>query len=200
MNKEARLVLDDAPNAQSSILEMGLIAACSFANFPEDHLATVLREPISRALSNYRFTRDQGLEKLSATEAFALDYAGVRREPNKTTSVNSFHYLRRSRYASFLPCWISTWPPDAVSILVFGEMIKSTDQVNALLRKIGITQDVPASAKFESRINNSTTAISIEEGSELRARYSASFTDSNAWLENQGLDLSGWVRVSDNHV
>ena len=79
MNKEARLMLDDAPNTQSSILEMGLIAACSFANFPEDHLAIVLREPISRALSNYRFTRDQGVDNLWATEGFALDYGGTSR-------------------------------------------------------------------------------------------------------------------------
>ncbi len=68
--------------------------------FPEAKIVFLLRNPVDRALSNYFFSVQHGLETRSLADAFLN-----RTEAPKITqftSVNPFDYINRSKYSAYL--------------------------------------------------------------------------------------------------
>lgn len=67
---------------------------------PNVKLVVILRNPVDRALSNYKFSWENGLEKRTLEEVF------IGRVPppslNKSVSVSPFAYLQRGHYARHL--------------------------------------------------------------------------------------------------
>ena len=70
----------------------------------------LLRDPVQRALSNWRFSTDHGLETRPVEEALRADLDGEQPWDPAATSVSPFAYVRRGRYADHLPPWTSTFP------------------------------------------------------------------------------------------
>lgn len=68
--------------------------------FPQSKLLVILRNPIDRAISNYHFSKDNGLETRTLKDAFI----NKEKPPNfkKNISVNPFDYINRSRYYKHL--------------------------------------------------------------------------------------------------
>lgn len=67
----------------------------------------IIRNPIDRAISNYKFSRDNGLEKRTLREVF-LDKKPAFENAFKT-SVNPFDYLGRSNYVMHIQPFIKTF-------------------------------------------------------------------------------------------
>jgi len=67
---------------------------------PESKIIVILRNPVDRALSNYFFTKSNGLETRSLQETFIEN----KPPPNmkKKISVNPFDYLERGNYLKYL--------------------------------------------------------------------------------------------------
>lgn len=69
-----------------------------------------LRDPVARAVSNYRFTHGFGLEERSLTQALAANLEGPRPWDPSVTSVSPYAYLERGRYVDHLAPWIEAFP------------------------------------------------------------------------------------------
>ncbi len=67
----------------------------------------IVRNPIDRAISNYKFSRDNGLEKRTLKEVFLGGKALL--ESDFNTSVNPFDYLGRSNYAKHVQPFLTTF-------------------------------------------------------------------------------------------
>ena len=68
----------------------------------EVHVIAILRDPVRRAISNWRFSTDNGLETRSLETALTENLAGPRPWDPERTSVSPFAYLERGRYLDYL--------------------------------------------------------------------------------------------------
>ena len=95
----------------------------------------IIRNPIDRAISNYKFSRDNGLEKRTLREVF-LDKKPAFENAFKT-SVNPFDYLGRSNYVMHIQPFIKTFG-NRFRVLVLEELnhIEKRKEVFAKAQKL----------------------------------------------------------------
>ena len=86
-----------------------------------------LRDPVARAVSNYRFTRSFGLEDRSLERALAENLEGPRDWDPEQTSVSPYAYLERGRYVDHLARWLKAFP-ETTQVCFFEE---TTDPATA---------------------------------------------------------------------
>jgi hypothetical protein len=68
-----------------------------------------LRDPIERAVSNWRFSTQHGLEQRPLAEALAANIEGPLPWDPDITSVSPFAYLERGRFADDLDRWVDAF-------------------------------------------------------------------------------------------
>jgi len=176
----------------TSYLGSDLAAERIAAAFPKAQVLVLVRDPVERALSHWRFSVANGVETLPAEEAF-------RREPERRDnfdrerfSVSPFAYLRRGRYADDLARWTARFP--ALRVLVTEALVGSREAVADLYARLGVDPAFrPAGVE---RPVNATTREPGPAGT-LSAAYreelAAGFAEPNRRLaERFGLDLSAW--------
>jgi len=108
--------------------------------FPNAQIIMLLRNPIDRAISNYFFTLQHGLETRTLEEVF------VQKTPNppilKHISVSPFDYLRRGHYSKYLPAYIEKFGRDKVKILIFDNFTKNPQKnLNDVFNYLKIRQE-----------------------------------------------------------
>jgi Sulfotransferase family len=88
---------------------------------PAARIIAVVREPISRAVSNYAFSLRNGIEDRPIDVALSPD---IRPRPwdSDRFSVSPFAYLNRGRYADHLVPWLERFG-SAVKILLFEDLV-----------------------------------------------------------------------------
>jgi len=157
---------------------------------PDAVLFFMLRDPVERALSNYRFSRDNGLEPL-ALEA-ALDAEPDRLAAGAATgiSVSPYAYAARGRYADYLGPWFARFPADRIHLLVAERVIGSREGLGAVFAALGLDGDIPLEG-IDEPFNQSTGAPGTPDG--VRERLRAGFADSNRELRRRyGVDVDAW--------
>ena len=83
------------------------------------HVLAILRDPVKRAISNWRFSTENGLETRSLETALKENLEGSREWDPSRSSVSPFAYLERGRFVDYLVPWMSTFP--ATSHVLFLE-------------------------------------------------------------------------------
>jgi len=86
----------------------------------------ILRDPVERAISNYFFTKNFGLENRSLEEVFL-----EKKEPptlDKEISVNPFDYLKRGHYAELIEPYLQVFKKQ-LKVIQFEELNKYPDKV-----------------------------------------------------------------------
>lgn len=73
-------------------------------------IVVLLRDPVQRAVSNWRFSTDHGREDRSLETALDENFAGSRSWDPGATSVSPFAYLERGRYSAYLEPWFAAFP------------------------------------------------------------------------------------------
>jgi len=121
-------------------------AARMRAHNPTMHIFALLREPVSRAYSDYWFMRGRGLDRCSTFEAAIAESDAV--------------YLKRGHYAEQLEPYFEAFGRDQVHVFLTSDL-KSDPQsvVSAVLDAIGV--DGTAGIDFELQSNRSTQARSM---------------------------------------
>lgn len=157
---------------------------------PDAKVLVVLRDPISRAISHYRFSVDNGIETLSMEEAFHLDASGKKRHWPAEISVNPFFYLRRGRYADYLKPWWDTIPKQNLYVDTFEALVEDSAGIIKISDFLGIS-GVAGRLRSE-RVNTSVTKISEDAVERMRVQYQGFFKDSIDELVLQGIDVSLW--------
>lgn len=94
-------------------------------------IVVLLRDPVERAVSNWRFSTANGLETRPLETALRENLAGSQVSEPRTSSVSPFTYLERGRYADYLKPWAAAFPTSLHVLFLDG--LKRDDAVLARL-------------------------------------------------------------------
>ena len=106
----------------------------------EAHVVAVLRNPLQRAVSNWRLSTQHGLESRPLEDALIADLAGEQSWDRTITSVSPFAYLRRGRYVDHLAPWSFVFP-QTMHVLFLEDLLTDSAVLTDLLRDLGVDPD-----------------------------------------------------------
>lgn len=135
-----------------------------------------LRDPVARAVSNWRFSRDNGIEDLPLSDALRADLAGTREWDRERFSVSPFRYVRRGRYADDLAPWREAFPGRVV-VTFLEEVSGSPEAVRDVYARLGLPEHDGPVPRWP--VNASSAPVDpVDEGlrGELRGYYRDSDT------------------------
>ena len=119
----------------TSYIEHPVVADRIRAFFPQAKAIAILRDPLQRALSNYHFTRQHGLETRSLRAVFLDD--APRPVLDRRISVSPFDYLERGHYAEHLEPWQQVFDAD-LKVVVFEELVRNAEGLHDLYAWLGV--------------------------------------------------------------
>ena len=153
----------------------------------EVQVLAVLRDPVARAVSNWRFSTEHGLESRPLEVALRENLSGPTAWDATRTSVSPFAYLERGRYADHLRPW-STAFPRTTHVAFLEELRSQPAAVDRLWRTLGVTPvpGGPRPVPAENRSNGAPPAWSDELLGMLRTYFETSDRELRALL---GRDL-----------
>lgn len=121
----------------TSYLEDPVAATRAAAVLGEPDILVMLRDPVQRAVSNWRFSTDNGLEDRPLEEALAADLAGEQPWSHTGASVSPYAYVQRGRYSRYLSPWLAAFPR-TTHVLFLEELQGDTERIAALYAGIGV--------------------------------------------------------------
>jgi hypothetical protein len=160
----------------------------SYLEVPEvpDRVATTLgspqilvqlRDPVARAVSNWRFSCDHGVETRPLAEALRADLDAARSDGPQwdrgTSSVSPYAYVSRGRYVEDLVRWVDRFD---VRVQFLEELLSDPEVTTELYRWLGVDETFSPSLG-ETPVNASSTLpepLDDELVAELREHYRAS--------------------------
>jgi hypothetical protein len=145
-------------------------------------IVVLLRDPVDRAVSNWRFSTDNGLEARPLEVALQENLTGSSGWDSSATSVSPFAYLERGRYADHLAPWWAAYQ-DSVRVVFLQELLDDPATLSGLYRTLGVD---PAFRPPGVRtvVNQSSEPAPVLPD-ELRARLDDYFAASNAVLSRR---------------
>lgn len=166
----------------TSYLEDPVAPARAAAVLGRPEIVAVLRDPVERAVSNWRFSTDHGLETRPLDSALRANLTGGP-EPDwdpRETSVSPYAYLERGRFADLLGPWLDQFP-DTAHILFLAELLAGPQALAGLYADLGVdpTFRPEAVGTPVNRSLHDVPSLPTWLESELRAY----FRDSDAALE-----------------
>jgi len=154
------------------------------ATLGEVRIVVQLRDPVARAVSNWSFSRDHGIEQRPLAEALAANLAGPTPWDPASSSVSPFAYLERGRYVDDVARWRDRFP---VHVQFLEEMLVEPERMGDLFDFLGVSPDVPGP---EAGPVNASSSVGEDLDDGLLARLRAYFADSDAALADLlGRDL-----------
>lgn len=172
---DERLLLDKS----TSYLEDPEAPARAAEVLGDPYVVVVLRDPVQRALSNWRFSTDHGLETRDVEEALRADLEREQPWDPGTTSVSPFAYVRRGRYVDHLPAWTSTFP-ETTHVLFLEELLADPAALTGLVGALGVDPDLtPVPAREPVNQSSADRPVWTEA---LRGTLEAYYETSNAAL------------------
>lgn len=156
----------------------------------ETRVVALLRDPVARAVSNWAFSTDHGLEQRPLEAALRENLAAPATWDAEATSVSPFAYLERGRYADHLEPWFDAFPRGA-QVLFLQELLDVGDAtIDTLFRRLDV--DSAFRPSDLARLNESTEPVSALPA-DLVASMRDYFHDSDADLSQRlGRQLPWW--------
>jgi hypothetical protein len=163
------------------------IARC----LPDAVIFFMLRDPVERALSNYRFSVMNGLESLPLAQALDAEAARIADGVHAGASVSPFSYVGRGHYVRHLDAWRACFPRRQLRLLVTEDVVGSKQALGRVFESLGLAAGVPLHG-VDDAVNDSLDA-SVDIDPALRARLRDTFAPSNRELADAwGVDIGGW--------
>jgi hypothetical protein len=165
--------------------------------FPNAKVVFLLRHPVERAISNYRFSKQHGLETESIEHAVA--HKSARAESQRAQmSVDPFAYVARGHYARYLKPFFRVFPRREIKVLLLDDLRAETgDTLADLFQFVGVDSSFrPDSANQHF---NQTPPDDLRLSAEFVNELLEIYRPSNRALEQLlGCDLGRWDRPSDS--
>jgi hypothetical protein len=139
------------------------------------HVLAVLRDPVRRAVSHWRFSTEHGLEDRPLEVALRESLHGPRVWDRAATSVSPFAYLERGRYADYLRPWLTTFP-ETTHVVFMEELVEDEAAVRALWGSLEVSPLVGA-PRLEVSVNGSggpRPSVSEDTLGAIRGYYTSS--------------------------
>lgn len=103
--------------------------------FPDAKIIIALRNPVERAISNYFFSKNNGIENRTISEVFIDNLP--RPTHSFTTSVSPFDYLERGKYIKYIKEFTVPFKQEKVKIVIFEEFTRSFEIQKGIVEFIG---------------------------------------------------------------
>jgi hypothetical protein len=177
----------------TSYLEDPVAPARAAEMLGEVEVVVLLRDPVRRAVSHWRFSTANGLETRDLEQALLADLSDDQPWDPQRSSVSPFAYLRRGRYAEQLAPWTATFPA-TTHVLLLEDLLGDPGVLPALVGDLGLdpgrTPAPPAVA-----VNASPGDVpTLDPG--VRETLEGYFQESEAHLAEQlGRPLPWWVET-----
>jgi len=153
----------------------------------DTRIVAQLRDPVSRAVSNWKFSRSSGLEERSLSEALAQNLEGPLDWDPEQTSVSPYAYLERGRCAAQLEAWLAEFP-GLVRVQFLEDLVAEPDQIGDLYAFLGVDDGFRPAELGEPVHESGVPAEELDD--DLRARVRAYFDDDDQELASLlGRDL-----------
>lgn len=101
------------------------------------NIVVLLRDPVERALSNWRFSTGNGFEDRSLRQALCENLAAPRSWESCATSVSPYAYVERGRYADYLGPWYEIFG-DKVHVWFLEELAGRSSAVAEMYETLGV--------------------------------------------------------------
>lgn len=175
----------------TSYIERPLVAERIARMFPDAEVIFLLRDPVQRAISNYRFSRMHGLETLTLQEALAAEPDRAASGVAADTSVSPFAYVGRGHYARQLDAWTAWFPRERMHLITTERLVANTRETLGPLFD-ALQLEVPATfAGTDEPVNASDQAPEVAPA--VLRSLRAAFAGSNADLARRyGVDVGDW--------
>lgn len=162
---------------------------------PDLKLLFVLRHPVERAVSNYRFSRAHGVETESLQTALTHEEERLRTTSFPQMSAHPFAYLRRGRYIDFLETFLAEFPRQQIRVLTFDALKADTESVLAdVLTWLGVPGAVtlPHDPEKNETASDDRGELTLDRG--VLQDVLAGFAPHNERLGRSfGIDVSSWA-------
>lgn len=127
-------------------------AIARIANWYSDaRILVILRDPVIRAWSNYRFSLANKLETLSFEEALRLEDRRLS-EKSYITSVNPFAYRRRGYFIDYIERLAEFFPLTQIEILILEEIVCDANVIHTLFQSLEI-DPMPLKPGYQKPVN-----------------------------------------------
>jgi hypothetical protein len=120
-------------------------------------ILALLRDPVARAVSNWRFSTDNGLEQRPLETALRENLDHAAEWDSASTSVSPFAYLERGRYEQHLEPWFAVFPTTA-RVVFLQDLLDRDEALGTLYRQLDVDPDFRPATR--ERLNESTEPIS----------------------------------------
>ena len=163
-----------AGEKSTDYLESAQAAERIARDLPHVKLIFLLREPVSRAYSNYLWSRMNGLETEDFSTALRLEAQRERELPERLRFTRPFSYFARGLYADLLEPYFNRFMDHQLLVLRFEDIVETPDAVaEAVQQFVGVARR-PQDADGLGVVNASerdVNGLADHVRSELAARY-----------------------------
>jgi hypothetical protein len=121
----------------TSYIESPEAADRAAETFGDAAVIVLLRDPVERAVSNWRFSSDNGYEERPLEAALRENLRASRPWIPGVTSVSPYLYLERGRYATYLPPWTTAFP-DGVHVMFLQDLLTEKQTLADVYTHLGV--------------------------------------------------------------
>lgn len=107
----------------TNYLESAVAAERMAEHLPDVRLVFVLRDPVERAISNYRWSVSNGMEHADLDTALELEEERERTVEPRLRYARPHAYVSRGRYAELLAPWLDHFPREQVAVIRFEDLV-----------------------------------------------------------------------------
>lgn len=100
-------------------------------------ILALLRDPVARAVSNWRLSTRYGFEDRPVATALEENLAGPRPWDPAVTSVSPYAYVERGRYVDYLDPWLAAFP-DTVRVRFLEDLVSQASAIGELYASLGV--------------------------------------------------------------
>lgn len=142
-------------------------------------IIVLLRDPVERAVSNWRFSTANGLETRPLMTALRENLTASQAWDPRTSSVSPFAYLERGRYAHYLKPWAAAFPT-SLQVLFLDDLKHDDDVLVRLFEGLGV--DPGFRPHDRGRLVNESRGSQPDVPAEMLERMRQYFAESDAAL------------------
>ncbi len=157
----------------TSYLEIPEVPDRVAAGLGSPQVLVQLRDPVARAVSNWSFSRDHGVESRPLGDALRADLGHAQEWDRTASSVSPYAYVARGRYVEDLARWVGRFD---VRVQFLEELLADPEVTAGLYRWLGV-DDGFRPDPGDAPVNASTSVpdpIDDDLVVELREHYRAS--------------------------
>jgi hypothetical protein len=148
----------------------------------EPEVVVLLRHPVRRAVSHWRFSTANGFETRALEDALLADLHDDQAWDPQRSSVSPVAYLRRGRYAEQLAPWLATFPA-TTHVLFLEELLVDPTVLLGLVADLGLDPD-RTPAPGAGQVNASPGDAPVLDAG-VTSTLEGYFQESNARLADQ---------------